>query len=814
MKDAHALPSRALIFGACLALLAATALAQPYELIELDDLGGNSGLSAFVDVTESGLALVQPGDPDWSDNMGGGLLDLETGRYVEVPSDMQVVAVNDAGLVVGTVGNDAAIWSVDSGLDLLPHPAVDLVDDTVTVLRSAPAAINAGGLIAGSVVVRTASGYNYHWPCIWTPEGAPVLAPNVVSDEAEGICTAVNDAGVVAGYLRPTGYQAKPTVDAFTWDTATGAIVPVAGIFRPSAINEAGDVIGLATEPPAPAVAVIAADGTTYRMDLFGTYQSPEQMGLNDAGQAVIGLKRRYDYVAPSRHVDTYRTYVWNWADGTGAYLAPEDRTDRFAGAITDDGLLAGWSAPPLGAEAATWWDTTTGDSSRFLPPGPLNATPVAINESRQVTGHAWTPEGYRRAFLWDEAGGMRDLGALAGYESAGLDINENGTVAGWSDRGVPEREEVGVLDLTTATVWKDGAILTPQTLPEGRSEAVALSNNGNVVVQATTGERNVLGLSPLLWNIVNGNEQELPFVPYDINESLDIAGLSFVNNGWQPVVWNARAGGTAQELGILPLDGRAFGLHINANGAVAGFDDYEPFLNGSDATLVQGENARLNGLNDAGEMVGTLYDPPEAELSPWMRRGVIWNADGEMTELTPLVDYDELHVLTEAHAINNRGDIVGVGLINGVFKAVLLAHKEYDLDAAVVGAGSVTPGPGSVRGGVTLRLEATPGEDAAFSHWEGDLTGSDNPAELLMDTDKTVTAVFVTSGVPSDGEDDDDEGENRVDPEPNGDPFGCTAEAAGSTPVGGGLDGIILAAGALALAMLAVGRRSRRRIG
>jgi hypothetical protein len=83
------------------------------------------------------------------------------------------------------------------------------------------------------------------------------------------------------------------------------------------------------------------------------------------------------------------------------------------------------------------------------------------------------------------------------------------------------------------------------------------------------------------------------------------------------------------------------------------------------------------------------------------------------------------------------------------------------------------------------------------------------------MDTDKTVTAVFVTTGVPSDDDDDDgDDGDNRVEPEPNGDPFGCTAEAAGSTPVGGGLDGIILAAGALALAMLAVGRRSRRRIG
>lgn len=48
----------------------------------------------------------------------------------------------------------------------------------------------------------------------------------------------------------------------------------------------------------------------------------------------------------------------------------------------------------------------------------------------------------------------------------------------------------------------------------------------------------------------------------------------------------------------------------------------------------------------------------------------------------------------------------------------------------------------------VTLTAEADPGW--AFDHWEDDLTGSDNPDDLYMDADKTVTCVFVETGNPS----------------------------------------------------------------
>ncbi len=45
---------------------------------------------------------------------------------------------------------------------------------------------------------------------------------------------------------------------------------------------------------------------------------------------------------------------------------------------------------------------------------------------------------------------------------------------------------------------------------------------------------------------------------------------------------------------------------------------------------------------------------------------------------------------------------------------------------------------------GARVELAATPAGGFLFSHWTGDLDGSDNPAALDMDADKSVTAVFV----------------------------------------------------------------------
>jgi|GEM_PF-5306103 len=74
-----------------------------------------------------------------------------------------------------------------------------------------------------------------------------------------------------------------------------------------------------------------------------------------------------------------------------------------------------------------------------------------------------------------------------------------------------------------------------------------------------------------------------------------------------------------------------------------------------------------------------------------------------------------------------------------------VFAIDQYALSVAVAGQGTVAlvPPGGSYDAGTTVTLTPTPGTGWHFDHWEGALTGSANPAQVTMDADKTVTAIF-----------------------------------------------------------------------
>lgn len=73
----------------------------------------------------------------------------------------------------------------------------------------------------------------------------------------------------------------------------------------------------------------------------------------------------------------------------------------------------------------------------------------------------------------------------------------------------------------------------------------------------------------------------------------------------------------------------------------------------------------------------------------------------------------------------------------------------QYTLTVNVVGSGSVSLDPpgGSYDPGTTVTLTATPAGGFVFSGWSGDLSGTQNPATLTMDANKSVTATFTSSG-------------------------------------------------------------------
>ena len=73
---------------------------------------------------------------------------------------------------------------------------------------------------------------------------------------------------------------------------------------------------------------------------------------------------------------------------------------------------------------------------------------------------------------------------------------------------------------------------------------------------------------------------------------------------------------------------------------------------------------------------------------------------------------------------------------------------QQFTLTVAVspVGAGTVgmVPPGGTYGAGTPVALTANASPGYRFDHWEGDLTGTANPAQITMNSSKSVTAVFI----------------------------------------------------------------------
>lgn len=90
----------------------------------------------------------------------------------------------------------------------------------------------------------------------------------------------------------------------------------------------------------------------------------------------------------------------------------------------------------------------------------------------------------------------------------------------------------------------------------------------------------------------------------------------------------------------------------------------------------------------------------------------------------------------------------LGVVLLSIVFFLIGcpgLFQKTYTLTITYQGTGSVIRNPdrAAYDEGDNVQLTAIPATGWEFSHWSGDLSGSDNPATILMDSNKAVTATF-----------------------------------------------------------------------
>ena len=283
------------------------------------------------------------------------------------------------------------------------------------------------------------------------------------------------------------------------------------------------------------------------------------------------------------------------------------------------------------------------------------------INEAGQVTGYAVVADGTYQAFVWS-AGQMTMLGRLAG-DGHGFALNDQGQVVGsaYADAGYTD---------SRAVLWQNGTIQDLNVPGGPRTGALGINNAGQITVNSQT--------SAYLWE--NGALRDLGFEHAGaINDVGQVIGRR--NTGevyaytpvYHAVAWDS---GSVRDLGTL---GGRFSLPyaINQAGLIVGAASLPGDPATGPSTACYWDNAGIHqipivstvslalGVNDLGQVVGSygIGDTTHAFLY----------SGGIAADLNDLIDPSSGWLLYAGQDINNRGQIIGKGLIQGQSRYYML---------------------------------------------------------------------------------------------------------------------------------------------
>ncbi len=291
--------------------------------------------------------------------------------------------------------------------------------------------------------------------------------------------------------------------------------------------------------------------------------------------------------------------------------------------ALNDAGQVAGTMPGSDDLAHGFLWDTGH--------PLPLGALPkhhasiaYGLNSRGQVAAASYNIPGRGRAFLWD--GVRRRIGSLPGFPySEARGVNDAGQVAGSAETGGHDRWQA---QISRAFLWDGGEMTDLGTLGGPYSHAYGINNAGVVVGKADTpvfGQTHGFACS-------DGRMQDLGTLgganslAYKINDRGQVVGYSEIG-----------AGETRHA--FLTTDGSMRDL-----GTVPGLDDSVAY-----------------DVNSAGDAVGAAAPAPDAPG----QRALLWR-NGQTADLSRLLPPNSGWTLDEARAINDRGQIAGLGHLHG----------------------------------------------------------------------------------------------------------------------------------------------------
>lgn len=295
--------------------------------------------------------------------------------------------------------------------------------------------------------------------------------------------------------------------------------------------------------------------------------------------------------------------------------------TDLGAGhtpqAISDTGYVAGyWNSIENGPFTGFVW--RSGISTDVAYEG-HDTMLMGINNYGQAAGSYYIgypdPAFGAHGFIWDN-GAFTPIGTLGGRESDARDINDAGQVTGWSL--TPEDSGHGFL--------YDSGTMTNLDPDDGwtGSEPWAINQNGDIAGYWHTPTS---GQHSFRWTDGSFDDLYDPYVMWSQGSDINDLGWVAGRCGNTACVWR---GADREDFGSL------------------------------------GVSSMAEGINNLGQIVGSYQTYNDNVFA------FIWQ-DGVMSDLNSLVPSGSDWELGEALAINNSGQIVGGGTLNGQYHGFLL---------------------------------------------------------------------------------------------------------------------------------------------
>ena len=345
---------------------------------------------------------------------------------------------------------------------------------------------------------------------------------------------------------------------------------------------------------------------------------------------------------------DPLIVHAFAWHEGALTDLgALPGVNSSVANWISANGLIVGISEnglidPLLGVpevKAVLWKDGEVIDLGTLE--GGFESAASAVNSRGQVAGtflntfpDPFSPFGQAgteaHAFLW-ESGVMKDLGTLGGPETVAYFVNERGQVVGTSFTS-PTANPASGLPTLDPFLWENGKMLDLGTLGGTSGTPNSLNNRGQVV-----GLSNLAGdqtAHPFLWT-KSGGIRDIGTLggifgqANWISEAGEIVGLASVpgDQAFFAFLWKE---GVLTNLGAVDGDACSNAWNINSQSQIVGVSAKTCAFAAGDRHAFLWEHGRVTDLN--------LFLPPGTALQQ----------------------------LTDAYNINDRGEIVGLGVPPG----------------------------------------------------------------------------------------------------------------------------------------------------